>query len=267
MYFRDELLSTPTLVWSDNGSYWGVLGLASTVFALLLAFRLTRIESLLLTEDNRTFGLIRRIEMIPDEHLGNADEKYSKDLLLKCIRRLNRASRLSEYRAAYNDANVVFQDMVSRLSSGELVLSSEDKREISEMRTELDVLAYGRQQAREFAERMALWMIGMTIVALSMGVPVEVSDWARMLSEAFVVLLSSIVVYLLFHLADMRRSRADELLIDKDRNWNESFPDALYVHFRDDTDARWQRAFAGIVVVGVVVTVVVALASIRLTFI
>lgn len=265
MYFREEILVAKTLGWSDNGSYWGVLGLASTVFALLLAFRLTRIESLLLTEDNRTFGIIRRIEMIPDELLGISGSEYSKDSLLKYIRQLNRASRLNDYRAAYNGANIVFQHMILRLSSGELVLSSEEKREISEIRAELDVLAHGRQQAREFAERMALWMIGVIIVALSMGVPVEVSDWARLLSETFVVLLSSIVVYLLFHLADMRRSRSDELLIDKEPKWNESFPDALYVRFRDDADARWQRIFAGLVVVGVVVTIVIALASIRLT--
>ena len=264
IYFRDELMTGQDMSWSENGSYWGVLGLASTVFALLLAFRLTRVEALLLAEDYRTLGMVRRIELLPDEVFGDDDKGESRNSLLKFVGELNRASRLKEYRGAYNDANRTLQEIANRIRNMETGIANEQRIEIGHLRTELDALAHGRQQAREFAERVALWLIGATIIAFCLAVPSESSGWSRLLSETFVVVLSAIVVYLLFHLADMRRSRADELITDKSPDWGEDLPEGRYVRFRDERGTRWQRIFAGVTVLGAVSTVVALLAWSRL---
>ncbi len=265
IFFRDELLTGYDLSWSEDGSYWAVLGLASTVFALLLAFRLTRVESLLLAEDYRTLGIVRRVEMLPKKIFGTQDDEDSKMYLLEWIRRLNRANSLDEYRHAYNRTHRFFQVILNRIDEGDLQLTGEEKLEVSAIRTELDALAHGRQHAREFAERVALWLIGGTIVVICMAVPPQGSDWARVLSEIFSIVLSSIVIYLLFHLADLRRSRADELLMEKDPDWK-FLSDGLYVRFRDENDATWQRIFSGLIIVGIVATVVGLLVWNRLGF-
>ena len=271
VYFRDELLAEADLSWSETGNYWAVLGLASTVFALLLAFRLTRVESLLLAEDHRTLGLARRIEALPDEVLV-VDSELSdlvatqdpKSSLLTWVRELNRAVRLHQYRSAYTKANRLLESIKVVHSRNSSVFSHEVNSQLVEIRTELDALAHGRQQAREFAERVALWLIGVTIIAVCLAVPIEEAGLARLLSEIFVTMLASIVVYLLFHLADMRRSRADELLVGYDEGEPDRLRDGFSVRFRDEKDAQWQRIFAGIIILGVVVTVVALLAWARL---
>lgn len=264
IYFRDELLTGEDLQWRDDGSYWAVLALASTIFALLLAFRLTRVESLLLAEDYRTLGIVRRVEMLPSQIFAAEGTSDTRRALIGWIRGLNRANTLHEYREAYDEANRFFERTMIRLSDEDLHISYDEKLELGLIRTELDALAHGRQQAREFAERIALWLIGIVIVVMCLAVPSESSGWPRLLSETFVIMLSSIVVYLLFHLADMRRSRADELLRYKGMNQKNGLPEGLYVRFRDEKDARWQRIFAGVIIFGVVSTVVGLVAWARL---
>ena len=264
VFYRDDIMSGQDLSWRDDGSYWAVLGLSSTVFALLLAFRLTRVESLLLAEDYRTLGILRRVENLPSKIFDKSTYEDSKVALLGYVRLLNRANSLDEYRDSYDRANAILQRISVGLSNRDLQLSHEETHELSDIRTELDALAHGRQQAREFAERIALWLIGIMVVVFCLAVPSEGSGWARLLSETFAVMLSSVVVYLLFHLADMRRSRADELVMAKGRSESSELPDGLYIRFRDEKDAQWQRIFAGLIIFGVVLTVVGLLAWSRL---
>lgn len=262
IYFRDRLIADSDLIWTGS-DYWAILALASTVFALLLAFRLTRVESLLQAEDHRTLSLIRRIEMLPKSIFVRDTGVDSARNLITWIRQVNSANSLSDYRRAYNNSQRLFQQVIDRLETGEIDLGGEDRSEIGSIRAELDALARGRQHAREFAERIALWLMGGMIVVLSLGAPTQPSEWARLLSDVFVVLLASVVVFLLFHLADIRRSRADELLMDRDPDW-ESLPEGLYVRFRNDRDLRWQRIFAGLIILGIVATIIGLLAADRL---
>ena len=140
----------------------------------------------------------------------------------------------------------------------------DDRRDIAEISRDVDALAHGRQHGREFAERIALWLIGGVIVFLSVAIPIQPSAWARILSEMFAILLAAVVVFLLFHLADLRRSRADELLMDRDPD-DQDIPEGLYVRFRDERDYRWQRIFSGMIVFSLVATVFGLLAWDRLT--
>ena len=262
IYFRDELLPGEEFGWAD-GDYWAVLSLAATIFALLLAFRLTRVEGLVLNEDHRTFGLIRRIEMLPSEMFTSPTHSNTKEELLRNVRGLNRAHRLSEYQIAYENAHSILSSLARSVFEHDIAHSYDERREIAEIRTEVDALAHGRQHAREFTERIALWMMGGIIVALCLAVPPQHLGWARLLAETFSMLLASVVVFLLFHLADMRRSRGDELLMSHEQDGS-SLRDGLHVRFRADKDYTWQRIFAGLIIVGIVSTVVGLLAWNRL---
>ena len=262
IYFRDEILPGDDFGW-DDGGYWAVLALAATVFALLLAFRLTRVENLLLAEDYRTLGLVRRIEMLPREMFSHRKDSNIRGDLLHQIRVLNSAGRLSEYKIAYDRAHTILSDLVRKALKYDMAYSFDERLEIAEIRTEVDALAHGRQHAREFTERIALWMMGGIIVVLCLAVPPQSLGWARLLAETFSTLLGSVVVFMLFHLADMRRSRSDELLMSPEGDGTGK-PDGLYVRFRADTDYTWQRIFAGLIIFGIVITVVGLLAWSRL---
>lgn len=251
IYFRDAILQGDDFIW-EVGDYWSILSLASTVFALLLAFRLTRVENLLLAEDHRTFGVIRRIEMLPKAMFSNSPETNTRERLLDHIRDLNRAGRLDEYEDAYYKANSVLSN-IAQQALDDSAYGYDEKREIAEIRTEIDALAHGRQYAREFAERIALWLMGGIIVALCLAVPPQYKGWPRVLAETFSVLLASVVVFMLFHLADMRRSRGNELLKSPASDTT-AIAEGLYVRFQADKDYGWQRIFAGIIILGIVAT-------------
>ena len=263
VYFRDDIFGKVDFGW-DGGNYWAVLALASTVFALLYAFRLTRVESLILAEDYRTLSLARRIELLPRTAFGLSGELYDRSTILRSIRKLNRANSLDDYREAYFQVHRVFQTLANRISNNEIILGVEEKGEIREILTEIDALAHGRQNAHEFAERIALWLIGATIVTLALFVPPESSQVALLLADTFAILLGAVVVFLLAHLSDASRSRADELLMEKDPSWTDQ-PDGLYVRFRDDRDVAWQRIFSSVLVLGIVVTLILLMAWDRLS--
>lgn len=253
VYYRDDIIPISDWTWIP-GNYWAVLALASTVFALLLAFRLTRVETLLVAEDIRTLGIVRRVELLPGKYFGSNATKKRQELL-DWIRLLNQANSVPHYRNAYNQV----QKIVHGLGKTHLSSDYEIRREIAEIRTEIDALAHGRQHAREFAERIALWLIGSLIMAVAMSVPPERSPWASFLAEMFAILLGAVVVFLLTHLADMRRSRADQLLRERGDDWPLDLPDTLYVRFRDGADVIWQRLFSALVIIGIVATLAIML--------
>ena len=250
IYFRHEFIASEVLSWVP-GDYWAILGLASTVFALLLAFRLTRVESVLLAEDYRTFGLVRSVEMLPSRLFDEDSSSGSKEYLSFWIRQLNRSGDVVEYREAYNRLQVVLQEMTERSLEESRNFDHDVVRDIASIRTEIDTLAHGRQHAREFAERIALWLIGIMIAVLAMAVPAQPGSVAQLLVEIFAILLASVVVFLLFHLADIRRSRADEVLMRRPSSWT-GLPDGLYVRFRDRGEIFWQRLFSGMIILGVI---------------
>ena len=263
IYFRKDIFGSHDFGW-EGDAYWQILALASTVFALLYAFRLARVESLISNEDYRTLDLAHRIEALPREVFDPKTKSSKQQSLLRSLRALNSANKLSEYESAYLKIHEFFQGLVNRMSDDPSSLDRDVRREVSEIRTELDALAHGRQNAREFAEQIALWLIGGIIVALSLFVPSRGTEVALLLTDAFAILLGSIVVFLLAHLADVGRSRADELMIEKalDRDDQQG---GLYVRFREDADVTWRRIFATAIITGIMATIVCLLAWDRLS--
>ena len=249
VYFRDDLLGSMNVAWVP-GNYWAALALAATVFALLLAFRLTRVEGLLTAEDYRTLTLVRRIEMMPNNYFG-IERANSKEYLLDWVRLLNRSNKLTDYRHCYNQAHQAVHRIVDRLNEDQSEIQYDQRNEIASIRIELDALANGRQHARELAERIALWLIGAVIIVLALFVPNEISPFASFIADCLAIVLASTVVFLLAHLADLRRSRGDELLGPRDPDWTH-LRDGLYLNFRQDDDTTWQRAFSSVVIVGII---------------
>lgn len=264
IYYRSDMFPSWDFGWTEYGSYWAVLALASTTFTLLLAFRLTRMESLIASEDQRCLGIVRRIEALPDSMLSVGAERGARDNLLECVRLLNRSNDLSSCRHAYNRIQATLQQIADRLSDDDPTLNSERRREMAEIRSEIDSLAYGRQHSRGFAERAAIWLVGSVVVAFCLAVPPQEAAWGRLMTEVFCLMLACIVIYLLFHLADLARSRGDDLLASDDPAWP-ARGKGLHVRFRAQSDAKWERVFSGAIVSVVVGAVVAMLAWSRLS--
>ena len=291
VYYRSELVPGDDFYWAP-GDYWAILALASTVFALLLAFRITRIENLLNAENYRTFEIVRRVEVLPTA-LFEGIPGDGKSKLLSAVRRLNQAHSVDSYRNAYYSCRDLLNrivDSAANISNASCEISNDHgrddtddiweerrdsildeldydlRRELADISRDIDSLAYGRQHGHEFSERIALLLIGGMIVVIALAVPVQPSSWARLFAETFSIILGSVVIFLLFHLADLRRSRSDELLIYREtpKEADMLSMGGLFVRFRVERDLSWQRAFAATIIFGVAVALFALLAFDRL---
>ena len=66
VYFGEDLLrwlGVPNWTWSGDG-YFGSIAMAATVFTLLLAFRVARLVTRTSDEENRTFNILRKLDLL-----------------------------------------------------------------------------------------------------------------------------------------------------------------------------------------------------------
>ncbi len=262
VYFRKELFPNHDFSWS-SGNYWSIVAVGSTTFALLLAFRLTRVETLLLTENERTIQIIRHVQLLPDKLFDRFCKYRSKNQLISVISNLSQSADLPQYRRAYNESYAIIHYISRQIENYKCSESDykELRSEITKLCIELDSLALGRQHAREFTEKIALYMIGTIVVILCLIVPPEGSVMAQLFSELVAVMLASIIVFLLAHLADISRSRKNPVLTWTSPEWGEE-PRDLSVLFATDFASNWRRVISGILIV-TIVSCIVLLFSLR----
>ena len=123
----------------------------------------------------------------------------------------------------------------------------------------LDILLLGKRSSREFAERVALCLIGCVLVVLCLAVPSAGSAWARLLTELLAIVLASVVVFLLVRLVDVLRSRDHDMLMEPKPKTFKRMPTGLYVRFDTERDLRWRRMLSGFLILISVVCVFVLL--------
>ena len=263
VYIREDVVDSKHFVWNGD-YYWEILGVVATVFAFLFAFRLNRIETVISAEDYQALSIIRRIESLPNRAFHPFSRSLKRETILEWVRELNRASNPDQYREAYEGLYAFFQELTLKMLDGRLQMSSEEQQEVIEIRIELDALAHGRQQAREFTERAALWLLGGAIVLFTLMVPTASAPIAELMSATAAILLGSVVVFLLFHMADISRSRANALLVWRDPI-KDSLATGLYVLFRDNQSVGSKRVLSIVIVFGTVIALICLLAWDRLS--
>lgn len=205
LYIRDEVMPSSWVV-SSTGEYWGLVALSSTVFTLMLGFRMARLTTRINQEDETMLSLFRNSEhlirneiLVTDmrEHLSDLDTAPSEQL-----------------RETYQ---AVRKSIVSGMENAQ---THEDKTMLVTVEQQLDSITHSKQQGRDIVELLSLTAFAAVTIILGLLLrqqglqlnPLRPS-WSGFMSEVFTLLFVSTIAFLCINLFDVRRDRQTTLII------------------------------------------------------
>ncbi len=203
VYMRDHIFDfIGVLDWEWNeGGYFGAVALSATIFALLLAFRVARMSSRTTDEDNRTFSIYRKVDLLQRRGAVNSD-------ICNCILGIDQADTPASLKLHYVQArrHITAVDM-----SG---LNDFDLQMLTDVEGELDGLIRSKQVDIHLGEIFALAIFGAITIGLALfSLPLNVVDgWKRFLVDIFAMVISAVVIFLLAHAWDLQRERDEHKL-------------------------------------------------------
>ena len=96
VYMRDHIfqfLGVPSWDWNEGG-YFGSVALSATIFALLLGFRVARMSSRTTDEDNRTFNIFPKADLLSRRGAITSD-------LCSCILGIDKADNPADLKLSH----------------------------------------------------------------------------------------------------------------------------------------------------------------------
>ena len=242
VYLRDgvfEFLGVGQWHWTASG-YFESITLAATVFTLLLAFRVARLVSRTSEEDNRTFAIYRKLDMLARR--GVINPQVCRYILDIDQARNNSANE----REAYTRARRLIAEVDPR------PLNEADSQLLSDAEAQLDALARSKQVDIHLGEQFALYIVGGITVGLAiLTLPSQVAGWTRLLVDLFAMLISAVIIFLLFHIQDLQRERDDS-------KFEPAAPQADYRHhlarFLDTQQRSFDQLLSTVVGAAIVLT-------------
>ncbi len=193
IYFRDDWawwLERLSALETSTLEYYGFLGVSTTVFALLMAFEVARLEQRSSSEQELVFWLLSRFYQLDDKHVDNPPESLQSKL-----EALDKVKETTELEGRYTSIRKQLLD------SGQ----SPD----AEVFTKLNLLVYSKQSGVAVSSRIAIALLAFFSIALSLVLrPPDTEGLEAILIESFALILSAVMAYLTFHLFDLRNARA-----------------------------------------------------------
>ena len=217
VYLRDKLyaaLHFDQWTWDGSG-YFEAVGLTATVFTLLLAFRVARLVSRTTEEQNRTFAIVRQLEML-------AARKVVKRSAIECVLRIDDSKGGQEDMV---NAYYEFRAAVADAHSTRMALKESDRSALSEVESNLDSLTFSKQQGPVLGELFALIVFAAIVIALSLFTrPDDVFGWSGVLCEMIGVMLSTVIFFLTVNIWDLQIDRDHAILkLSKNGDYHVAF--------------------------------------------
>ena len=243
VYLRDvwfDVWGIGTWVWSGGG-YFESVALSATVFTLLLAFRVSRLVTRTSEEDDRTFVVLRNLDLLVRRQV--VDEEALRYVLLV---------DQSRDPVLVRDYYVRAVEAIS--SKHPESLDEGDRKLLAQAQQNLDSLLRSKQVDIHLGEIFALVIFAaVTVVVALFSVPSGAEGWTRLLADIFAMVISSVVIFLLFHILDLQRER-DEPKLELLKSDEDHPQDDRYVAMFSDTVQRSFNQYLSIFV-GVVILV------------
>ncbi len=247
VYLRDDVLQyLPFGEWQWPGeTYFGALGLSATVFTLLRSFRVARLSTQTQDEDNRLYAMFQNLDLLARRNV--IDVAVREHILA-----IDAAVTPEGLQEAYGKIRGCLADAVAANPS------PEDRSDLAEAETQLNVIAHSRQQGIEFGELFALIIFGGITIFIGLASRPGVTGWIGFLVEMLVVLFSAVIVFLIVNVWDLHRDRAGEILERRLYTYNAGNGLTRYyyysygVKFRDAVNRRFEQTAS--VVIGLLVT-------------
>lgn len=247
VYLRDDVLQyLPFGEWQWPGeTYFGALGLSATVFTLLRSFRVARLSTQTQDEDNRLYSMFQNLDLLARRNVIDAAVREH-------ILAIDAAVTPEGLQKAYGKIRGCLANAVAANPS------PEDRSDLAEAETQLNVIAHSRQQGIEFGELFALIIFGGITILIGLASRPGVTGWIGFLVEMLVVLFSAVIVFLIVNVWDLHRDRAGEILERRLYTHNAGNGLTRYyyygygVKFLDPVNRRFEQTAS--VVIGLLVT-------------
>ena len=220
--------------WTASG-YFEAVALAATVFTLLLAFRVVRLVDRTSAEDSLTYSAFSKLELL-------SGRKVIDSKILDCVLKISAANNDTELRRYYFEAHKI-------ISSAQFAGDDANNQILSEATAQLNELVRSKQSGLILGELFGLAIFAGITIALALATrPPEAEGWARFLVDAFAMLITAVIVFLMVNVWDLHRERSEIRLVQK--------PDStsFMVHFQDAERRLADQWLSVIVGMGVVVT-------------
>ncbi len=217
-----------------GGDYFNALAVSSTVFILILSFRVARLSTRILDEDNRAFHLVRELDSLARRGLIGPE-------VCEYVLTIDEAEgpKLQE---AYNEAR---QSIVVALRGA----SPGDWDKLITLEAELDSLTHSRQQGINFGELSALTIFAGLILSLTLFSRPDVSGMTAFLIEMFSILFASVIIFLTFGIGDLQRDRIARIMLSRSVSRSGEYE----VIFQDQTRRHIEQAITVVVSLLIVV--------------
>ena len=211
-----------------GGDYFNALALSSTVFILLLSFRVARLSARILDEDNRAFALVRELDALARQGLIEPE-------VCEHILSINEAEGAA-LQEAYNSAR-------DSLTVALLGANPEERARLIALESQLDALTHSRQQGINFGELSALTIFAGLILSLALFARPDVSGMTAFLIDMFSVLFSSVIVFLTFGIGDLQRDRVARIMLSRSTSVRGQYE----VLFQDETRPHIEQGITVVV--------------------
>ena len=248
VYMRDAIFASLDIAqwnWGDSG-YFESIGLAATIFTLILAFRVARMVTRTSDENNRVFSTFRKLDFL--SYRGVIDPG-----VLIFLRNIADTDNDKELKENYTRIREDIYKARKKLLKDPASTDPELQVLLNNAEADLDILVHSRQVEVVPGERFGLWIFAAITIALSIGTrpPVD-GGWPRLMVDLFAMLISAVIIFLMVNVGDLQREREERRFGDvlKDGNYLIWFPDpgantSRLLHYSD----QWiYMAIGGVII-------------------
>ena len=220
--------------WTASG-YFEAVALAATVFTLLLAFRVVRLVDRSSAEDSLTYTAFSKFELLVNRNVIRGE-------ILNLVLQIGAARNDIELRSRYLEAQ--------RIIASTVIRSDDPNSQIlSEATAQLNELVRSKQSGLILGELFGLAIFAGITIALALATrPPEAEAWTRFLVDAFAMLITAVIVFLMVNVWDLHRERSELRLVQDQESGS------FIVHFHDAERRLADQWLSVIVGLGVVVT-------------
>lgn len=203
VYLRDpvaEVMGWKSAWLWQGAEFFPALALSATVFTLILSFRVARLVERTTAEENLGFAVFSKLEYLVQR--GVVDHAILDHILKIDVSEQRPVELQDSYTAA-----------IRYIAEAKKEAGDGDGRDLSEVEAELNALVHSKQQGPGFGELSALWVFaGITVFLALVSRPLGVTGWTAFLIDMFAMIFSSVIVFLIFNVGDLRQERVQPTL-------------------------------------------------------
>lgn len=203
VHFRDKIYRALNIDFAGFPAeqYWSLVATVTTLFALTLSFRVSRLVERIGREEALMICLLRHLE-----HLGHRSLPVSS--LMNILSEIDIETDHEELRSQYDRARKELELMRSKCKDDQGI-----QNDLSTVEIELDQLVHGRRYGYEFAEYIAIWILGMLIaVLLTLVNAPNLLGFPRFVIEFSSTVFGAVIIFLVANLSDLRIQRSSKVM-------------------------------------------------------